>query len=166
MNKNVSVFSLFIGLLGLATLASGLADILVWAGADPGFSIGILEIAGDDFFRWAWGGAIVAFGGLFMLAGLKNTDDLQQSATVLLGAAMVWIIAGTDIFARFCESVPAGEEAPEFFNSLSGFLAGFAPPYPPAILLLPFTLVVAYVLFTRRFDEAEPPSTADFPNRL
>jgi hypothetical protein len=155
MNRNYSVSSLYIGLLGLATLAFGLADILVWLGASPGFTFGILEIAGDDFFRWAWGGAIVAFGGLFMLAGVKNTGNLQQFAKVLLGAIMVWIIAGTDIFARFCESVPAGEEAPEFFNSLSGFLSGFAPPYPPAILLLPFTLVIAYFVATWRFDETE-----------
>jgi hypothetical protein len=154
MNQNSSISTLYIGLLGLATLAFGLADILVWAGASPGFSIGILEIAGDDFFRWAWGGAIMVFGGLFMLGGMKNAGNLQQFAKVVLGAIMVWIIAGTDIFARFCESIPAGEEAPEFFNSLAGFIGGFAPPYPPAILLLPFTLVVVYFLSTWRFEEA------------
>lgn len=94
-------------------------------------------------------------GGLFMISGMKDAGkNLQQFAKVVLGTIMVWIIAGTDIFARFCESVPAGEEAPEFFNSLAGFIGGFAPPFPPAILLLPFTLVIAYFVFTRRFDEA------------
>jgi hypothetical protein len=154
MNQNTSISTLYIGLLGLATLAFGLADILVWAGASPGFSIGILEIAGDDFFRWAWGGAIMVFGGLFMLGGMRNAGIMQQFAKVVLGAIMVWIIAGTDIFARFCESIPAGEEAPEFFNSLAGFIGGFAPPYSPAIILLPFTLVIVYFLSTWRFDEA------------
>lgn len=154
MNRNFGISTLYIGLLGLATLAFGLADILVWAGASPGFSVGILEITGDDFFRWAWGGAILVSGGLFMLAGMKNAGTLERSAKVVLGAVMVWIIAGTDIFARLCGSIPAGEEAPAFFNSLAGFIGGFAPPYSPAILLLPFTLVVAYFLFNGRFDEA------------
>ena len=153
MNQNVSISSLSIGLLGLATLAFGLADILVWAGASPGFSIGILEIAGDDFFRWAWGGAVMVFGGLFMLPSMKNVGTMEQFGKAVLGAAMIWIIAGTDIFARLCESIPAGEEAPEFFNSVAGFVGGFAPPYSPAILLLPFTLVVVYLLVTGRFDE-------------
>ena len=155
MNQNSRLSTLYIGLLGMATLAFGLADILVWAGASPGFSVGILEIAGDDFFRWAWGGAIMVFGGLFMLGGMRNASgNLQQFAKVVLGAIMVWIIAGTDIFARFCGSIPAGEEAPEFFNSLAGFIGGFAPPYSPAIILLPCTLVVAYFLSTWRFEEA------------
>lgn len=154
MSRNVSIATLSIGLLGLVTLAFGLAEILVWAGASPGFSVGILEIAGDDFFRRAWGGAVLVSGGLFMLGGMKSAGTLEQSAKVVLGAVMVWIIAGTDIFARLCESIPAGEEAPEFFNSLAGFVGGFAPPYSPAILLLPFTLVLVSCLFTRRFDEA------------
>ncbi|KUK63049.1 MAG: hypothetical protein XD82_0561 [Methanoculleus marisnigri] len=154
MNQNSSKSTLYIGLLGLVTLAFGLADILVWAGASPGFSIGILEIAGDDFFRWAWGGAILVFGGLFMLGSLRGRETMEQFGKAVLGAVMIWIIAGTDIFARFCESIPAGEEAPEFFNSVVGFVGGFAPPYSPAILLLPFTLVILYFLVTGRFDEA------------
>lgn len=153
MNRNSSMFTLYIGLLGLVTLAFGLADILVWAGASPGFSIGILEIAGDDFFRWAWGGAILVFGGLFMLGSLRGRGTMEQFGKTVLGAAMIWIIAGTDIFARLCESIPAGEEAPEFFNSVAGFVGGFAPPYSPAILLLPFTLGFVYFLFNGRFDE-------------
>jgi hypothetical protein len=154
MSRNTSISTIYIGLLGLATLAFGLADIIVWAGASQGFTFGILEIAGDDFFRWAWGGAIMVFGGLFMLSGMKNVRNLQQFSKVVLGAVMVWIIAGTDLFARFCESVPAGEEAPEFFNSFAGFLGGFAPPYPPAVLLLPCTLVIVYLLSTWKFDAA------------
>ena len=153
MNQNVSISSLSIGLLGLATLAFGLADILVWAGVSPGFSVGILEIAGDDFFRWAWGGAILGSGGLFMLGSLRSPRTMERSAKVVLGAVMIWIIAGTDIFARLCESIPAGEEAPEFFNSLAGFIGGVAPPYSPTILLLPFTLVLVYFIFTRGVEE-------------
>ncbi|MBN1195406.1 MAG: hypothetical protein JXA08_08710 [Methanomicrobiaceae archaeon] len=149
-----SLSTLYVGLLGLATLASGLADILVWAGAGPGVTFGILEIAGGDFFRWGWGGAVMVFGGLFMLSGLTHSGSLQQSAKVLLGAIMVGIIAGTDLFALFCESVPAGEGAPEFFNTASGFLGGIAPPYSPAILLLPCILGILYLIGRGEPDDA------------
>jgi hypothetical protein len=145
MNRNTSTSKIYIGLLGLATLIFGFADIFVWAGASPGFSFGVLEIAGGDFFRWAWGGAIMVSGGLFMLSGLKNAGTMEQFGKVLLGAIMVWIIAGTDIFARFCGNIPAGGEALEFFNSFADFIGGFAPPYSPAIILLPFTLVIVYL---------------------
>ncbi|KLK88605.1 hypothetical protein SZ63_06285 [Methanoculleus sediminis] len=154
MNRNTSMVTLYIGLLGLVTLAFGLADILAWAGMIQSVSIGVLEIAGDDFFRWAWGGAVMVFGGLFMLGSLMSPGTMERSAKAILGAIMVWIIAGTDIFARLCESIPAGEEAPEFFNSVAGFIGGFAPPYSAAVLLLPFTLVIVYFLFNRKSDEA------------
>ncbi|KQC04232.1 MAG: hypothetical protein APR53_00180 [Methanoculleus sp. SDB] len=153
MTRN-SLFTLCVGLLGLATLASGLADILVWIGGGPGITFGILEIAGGDFFRWGWGGAVMVFGGLFMLSGLTNSGSLQQSANVLLGTIMVGIIAGTDLFALFCESVPAGEGAPEFFNSIAGCVGGFAPPYPPAILLLPCMLGILYHICRGPPDDA------------
>jgi hypothetical protein len=154
MIRNIRVSTLVIGLLGFLTLASGLADILVWAGADPGMTAGILAIAGDDVFRGAWGGAVMVFGGLFLLSGMRNACSLQQSAKVLLGAGMIGIVAGTDLFARFCESVPAGAEAAGFFNTFAGFVGGFAPPYSSAVLLLPFALVIAYVLSAGRSDDA------------
>ncbi|GAB7015020.1 hypothetical protein [Methanogenium cariaci] len=152
MEQKNSISGIYIGLLGLVTLACGLADIFVWAGITSGFQVGILEIAGDDFFRWAWGGFIMVCAGLFMLAGSRNALSLQQFGKVTLGAVLVWVIGGTDIFARLCENIPAGEEAPEFFNSFSGFIGGFAPPYPPAVILLPFTLVILYLLYMRAYD--------------
>ncbi len=151
MEQKNTISSIFIGLLGLATLAFGLADIFVWVGMSPGFQIGILEIAGDDFFRWAWGGFVMVCAGIFMLAGSRKALSLDQFAKVTLGAILVWVIAGTDIFARICENIPAGEEAPEFLNSLSGFIGGFAPPYSPAVILLPFTLVILYLLYTKAY---------------
>ncbi|WP_214019305.1 hypothetical protein [Methanoculleus sp.] len=44
---------------------------------------------------------------------------------------------------------------PALLQSKAGrFIGGFAPPHSPAILLLPFTLVIVYFLVTGRFDEA------------
>jgi hypothetical protein len=135
------VYSIYVALLGLVTLGFGCADILVWAGASDGFSWGIIAISGDDFFRWAWGGVIMACGGLLLLSGAAHAaTSLHQAAKVAVGAILIWVIAGTDLFAMLCAAIPADASSPAFFNTLDGFLAGFAPPYTPAVVLLPFTL--------------------------
>ncbi|GAB7015013.1 hypothetical protein [Methanogenium cariaci] len=152
--QKITPVGVYIGLLGLVILAFGLADIFVWAGASPGLQAGILGIAGDDFFRWAWGGFIMVCAGLFMLSGCTRVTTLQQSAKVVLGGVLVWIIAGTDLFALLCAAIPADASSPSFFNSFSGFLATFAPPYTPAMLLLPFTLGILYLIHVRDTDDA------------
>ena len=153
-DHQITPLGIYVALLGLVTLAFGIADILVWAGVRPGIQVGILAIAGDDFFRWAWGGFIMVCAGLFMLAGCTRVTDLHQSAKVVLGGVLVWLIAGTDIFARLCAAIPAGEASPAYFNSLSGFLAAFAPPYTPAVLLLPFTLGIVYLIRMHDTDDS------------
>lgn len=150
-NEKISGLGIYVIILGVVAFALGCADILVWAGFSPGLEIGIMEIAGDDFFRWAWGGLVVLMGGLIMLSGAVRADEIRQFAKVALGALMLLMIAATDLFARLCESIPAGEDAPEFFNSLGGFIGGFAPPYSPAIILLPFVLVIVYLAV--KYDE-------------
>jgi hypothetical protein len=152
--RKITPIGIYIALLGIVTVAFGMADILVWAGLRPGIQVGILEIAGDDFFRWAWGGFIMVCAGLFMLAGCTRVATLQQSAKVVLGGVLVWLIGGTDIFARLCVAIPAGEASPAFFNSLSGFLGTFAPPYTPAMLLLPFTLGIVYLIRMHGTDDS------------
>jgi hypothetical protein len=145
-----SFTSIGAALVGAAALVLGLADVLVWAGCTGPVSIGIIEIAGDDFFRRAWGGLVVALGGLFMLAGARGPGNLDSRATAVLGAAMVGLIAGCDLFAMLCGSIPAGEESEAFFNSLEGFVAGFMAPYGPAVVLLPFALLVGRSLLNQR----------------
>ncbi len=152
--RKITPLGIYFALLGLVTLAFGMADILVWAGVRPGIQMGILEIAGDDFFRWAWGGFVMVCAGVFMLAGCARIATIQQSAKVVLGGVLVWIIAGTDIFARLCVAIPAGEASPAFFNSLSGFLAEFALPYTPAMLLIPFTLGIVYLIRMHDTDDS------------
>ncbi|CAD6491629.1 MAG: hypothetical protein ANIMEMIM_00192 [Candidatus Argoarchaeum ethanivorans] len=132
-----------IAILGLVTVAFGLADILVSAGGD-GTGLSILEIPGD-MFRGGWGGLIVLFAGLFYLSGCKNVAEVHNASKVAIGSVLIWIMAGTDIFAMITESIPGGEDGP-WFNSLSGFLGTYAPPYAPAIFLLPFSLVVVYYI--------------------
>lgn len=150
MKKMHTITSVVVALVGAAALVLGLADLLVWAGGSGPIDIGILEITGDDFFRWAWGGLVVAFGGLFMLAGARNPGNLDSRATALLGAVMIGLIAGCDLFAMLCGSIPAGEESSAFFNSFEGFVSGFLPPYTPALLLLPFISIAGWLLLDQR----------------
>jgi hypothetical protein len=142
---------IFTAALGVAAMACGAANILVWAGLNNTIELGILAIGGTDFFRWVWGSLIVVFGGVMMLTGARDMHTVQSYGKVLLGAVMVWIIAATDIFALICENIPAGEGA-GFFNSAAGFIGAFAPPYPPAVVLLPFTLAIACFLYAGKVE--------------
>jgi len=94
-------------------------------------------------FRGGWGGLIVISAGLFYLSSLKNFLEIHQLSKALMASILIWILAGTDIFVRITESIPSGEEGP-WFNSLEGFLSTYAPPYPPVIFLLPFSLIILF----------------------
>jgi len=146
MSKN-NVGSLYFGILGVIALAFGIADLVVTIG---GSSVcwGILEIP-NEMFRGGWGGFIVLFAGVFYLSGVKNFSEIHQFSKVVMGSILIWIIAGCDIFAMITESIPGGEEGP-WLNTLKGFLGTYTPPYPPAIFLLPFSLVAIYYIRKRK----------------
>ncbi len=151
MAENASpVAAIYFAILGIVTTAFGLADLLVSAGGGE-FSYGILEVPGD-IFRGGWGGLVVLFAGLFYLSGVRNFDDIHQFAKIVMGSILIWIMAGCDIFAMITESIPGGEEGP-WFNTLSGFIGTYAPPYTPAVILLPFSLVVIYYIYQRNSSE-------------
>jgi len=139
--------AIYFAILGIVTTAFGLADILVTA-AGSEFSYGILEIP-NDIFRGGWGGLIVLSAGLFYLSGTRNIGDIHQFAKVAMGSILIWIMAGCDIFAMITESIPGGEDGP-WLNTLPGFLEAYASPYAPAVLLLPFSLVVIYYIYQRK----------------
>lgn len=108
------LYTVYFGVIGILATLLGLADILVQLGISGGIESGIMQISGDDFFRWAWGGLVVLFGGILILSGCRDIKDMHQFSKVLLGSVMVWIIAGCDIFAMICESIPAPADAPGF----------------------------------------------------
>ncbi|HIE31581.1 MAG TPA: hypothetical protein EYP67_04250 [Methanosarcinales archaeon] len=145
-----SIAGIYFALLGIATVASGLAELLLTASGSE-FVYGILEIPGD-IFRGGWGGFVVLSAGLLYLSGARNMVDIHQFAKVVMGSILIWIIAGCDIFAMIAESIPGGEDGP-WLNTLSGFIETYAPPYSPAVLLLPFSLVVIYYVRKRVFLE-------------
>ncbi|MGP8329141.1 MAG: hypothetical protein ACT6FF_02320 [Methanosarcinaceae archaeon] len=140
---------IYFAILGIITTAFGIADILVTAGSGS-FASGILEIP-DDLFRGGWGGFIVLSAGLFYLSGIRNFENIHQFSKIVMGSILIWIMAGCDIFAMITESIPGGEDG-SWFNTLDGFLGMYAPPYAPAVLLLPFSLMVVYYIFKRKQD--------------
>lgn len=143
---------IYFAILGIVTVAVGVADLLVTASGSE-FAYGILEVP-NDLFRGGWGGLIMLFAGLLYLSGVRNMDDIHQFAKVTMGSILIWIIAGCDIFARITESIPSWEEETgPWFNTLPGFIEAYAPPYAPAVLLLPFSLVVLYYISKRASGE-------------
>ena len=142
-----SIAAIYFAILGIITTAFGIADILVTMGAGS-FAFGILEIPGN-LFRGVWGGFIVLSAGLFYLSGIRNFENIHQFSKIVMGSILIWIMAGCDIFAMITESIPGGEDGP-WFNPLDGFIGTYAPPYAPAVLLLPFSLVVVYYIYKRK----------------
>jgi len=140
---NEKIGRVYFGVLGIVTLIFGITDLIVTMGGND-FSWGILEIS-SDMFRGGWGGLIVISAGFFYLSSLKNFLEIHQLSKALMASILIWILAGTDIFVRITESIPGGEEGP-WFNSLEGFLSNYVPPYPSVIFLLPFSLVILFLL--------------------
>jgi len=147
-----SVAVIYFAILGIVTVAVGLADLLVTVSGSE-FAYGILEIP-NDLFRGGWGGLIMLFAGLLYLSGVRNMGNIHQFAKVAMGSILIWIIAGCDIFGIITESIPSwNEETGPWFNTLPGFIEAYAPPYAPAVLLLPFSLVVLYYISKRASGE-------------
>ena len=126
--------------LGLVTLVSGMADFIVTVSGSE-YTSALLMIPNDGF-RGGWGGLVIIFAGIFYLSGLKNAGEIHQLGKIVMGSIMIWVMAGTDIFGMIAESIPGGDEG--WFNTAEGFLGTYAPPYAPAIFLLPFSFVVIF----------------------
>jgi len=143
---NEKLAKAYFGILGIVVLVFGAVDLIVTFGGG-GFSHGILQIPNDGF-RGGWGGLVILFAGFFYLFGIKRIPQMHQFSRILAGSILIWIMAGTDIFGMICGSIPGPEDGP-WFNSLKDFLEAYAPPYPPAILLLPFSFAAIY--YMRRY---------------
>ena len=146
---NEKLAKVYFGVLGIAALVFGAFDLIATFGGEN-FSSGLLQIPNDGF-RGGWGGLVVLLAGLFYLSGVSKISRIRQFAKVVMGSILIWIMAGTDIFGIICSSIPGPEGGP-WFNSLSGFLKSYAPPYPPVIFILPFSLAVIY--YARRYFRA------------
>ena len=139
-NKFASVyFSIF----GLVVLGLGIAELIIGI-AGKSFTWSILEISGGLSL---WKGIILFFAGFFYLSSVKNLSEIHQLAKNVMASVMLWTIAAMQIFAIITESIPGGEKG--WINTWEGFLSAYSPPYIPALILLPFSLVTVYYVYAR-----------------
>ena len=139
-NKFAGVyFSIF----GLVVLGLGIAELIIGI-AGKSFTWSILEISGGLLL---WKGIILFFAGFFYLSSVKNLTKIHQLAKNVMASIMLWIIAGMQIFAIITESIAGGDEG--WINTWKGFLSAYSPPYIPALILLPFSLVTIYYVYAR-----------------
>lgn len=152
------LYQTYFSLLGVVALFSGLCEILV-AAAGHKIEIPIVAFT-DEYFRGIWGGLVMVFAGVFYARGIRDFGEVHQLAKVFIGSILVWLMAGTDLFALLAASIPSAEDdrwiktAPEMLKSL-------APPYSPAVILLPFSLVI--IPCRRRLERHPGAEPADPP---
>jgi len=137
--------SLYFSIIGLIVLGLGIAELIIGI-AGRSFTWSILEISGEFSL---WKGIILFSAGLFYLSSVKNLSEIHQLAKNVMASIMIWIIAGMQIFAIIAESIPGGEEG-GWINTWEGFLSAYSPPYIPALILLPFSLVTVYYVYARK----------------
>lgn len=135
--------SVYFSIFGLIVLSLGIAELIIGI-AGKSFTWSILEISGGLLL---WRGLVLFFAGFFYLSSVKNLAEIHQLAKNVMASIMLWIIAGMQIFAIITESIPGGEEG--WINTWEGFLSAYSPPYIPALILLPFSLVTIYYVYAR-----------------
>ncbi|HOO47604.1 MAG TPA: hypothetical protein PLM29_15305 [Deltaproteobacteria bacterium] len=138
------VYVVYFSVLGIAALGAGMADLIVTISSSE-YSTWILEIPHGGF-RGGWGGLIMVFAGVFYLSGIiRDAHEIHQFAKVVLASVLIWVLAGTDILSMIAGSIPS-PEADTWLNTKEGFVQSYAPPYTPAVLILPFSLVVTFYI--------------------
>jgi len=137
------VYCIYFSLLGGAAFLAGIVSIMVTLTCNM-HSFGFIEIP-DSGFRGVWGGLVMVFAGIFYLSGIRDSREIHNFAKVVLGSILLWIMAGTDLFAIFAGAVPSTEPG-AWLNSAEGFIKAFSGPYTPAIVLFPFSMAVLYYI--------------------
>lgn len=138
----VSRGDLYVGGLGVGIALAGVVEVLAGvSGTEP--SLAFVSVGGAFLL---WRGVIVLSAGAFLLTAARGGTDVRRNqGIVLLGAIMLWIVAGTDVLARILGAIPGGSDV--WVTSLGGFVGSVSPPYSPAIVVSPFVLIaVRYVL--------------------
>ena len=139
--------SIYFGIFGAIVLIFGIAGFVVLgAYGTEGVILGPLEVSGMFL---VWEAIILVAAGAMYLSSVGNFGNVRQLAKSVAASIMIWIVAGMAIWAMIAGSIPGGEEGP-WFNPPVDFIATYAPPYMPAIFLLPFSLAIIYPIHSRR----------------
>ncbi len=143
MNKGEETFGrVYFAIFGAVVFVFGVVEFI--ATVTGGITWGILDTSGafDPMFL-PWRAIILVSAGLLYLSSVKKFAEIGQLAKAVTASIMIWIVAGSAIWARIAASIPAEEG---WFNTLEDFLASYAPPYCPALLLLIPSLVIIYYI--------------------
>jgi len=139
--------SIYFGIFGAIVLIFGIAGFVVMgAYGTEGVTWGPLEMSGMFL---VWEAIILVAAGAMYLSSVSKFGEVRQLAKSVAASIMIWIVAGMAIWAMIAGSIPGGEEGP-WFNPPVDFIATYAPPYMPAIFLLPFSLAIIYPIRNRR----------------
>ena len=146
-NRAAKFGSIYFGVFGAIVLLFGIAGFVVMGvyGME-GVTWGPLEMSGMFLI---WEAIILISAGAMYLSSVSKFGEVRQLAKSVAASIMIWIVAGMAIWAMIAGSIPGGEEGP-WFNPPVDFIATYAPPYMPAIFLLPFSLAIIYFIRNRR----------------
>ena len=129
--------------IGVLTLVPGLLEILfslmgnslVW---------GKVAFRGDFMF---WRGIILTSSGIFFVLSAYDPTPVEKRARAILASSMIWIVAGVEAASLVLGAIPG--DGSRWFNSPTGFLNSFSGPFNPSIYLLPISLALALLVFSR-----------------
>ncbi|HHN81834.1 MAG TPA: hypothetical protein ENN11_04355 [Methanomicrobia archaeon] len=143
-DNTIRPFSMYFAIFGLMVLALGLAEIIV-AITGGCFEVGpVILCDQEDFLLWR--GVVLLSSGIFVLSAITDLSDIYQQAKLLVGNVMVWFVGGMSFLGMVLGSIPGPEDG-AWINSMEGFIASYAGPYLPALLLLPFSLVPVAIFY-------------------
>ena len=143
--------SVYFSVLGAVILWFGCWELATSYGLTGAWATNWLKLF-PEAMDWMclWRGIVTFLAGLLIMWGAFRFSDVEGFGTSVIGMLMLWLVAGCDILKMICGSL-SGDGA--WAYSLYGFLESYAPPYPAAIWLLPFSLVMIY--FITSWDKEE-----------
>lgn len=134
----------YFAIFGLIVLGFGIVElILALSGGCVEYGA-VIICDQEDFLLWR--GLILFFAGAFYLSSFKNFTDIHQQAKTIMASVMIWLIGGISLLGMILGSIPGPEDG-AWFNTAEDFIASYAGPYIPSLLLLPFSLVAIYYLY-------------------
>ena len=149
MNPLYSYGRVYYAILGAAVFILGGAQIVLSVSGNE-LEIGPMVMSGEFMI---WRGLILLCAGVLFIQSLKDFDDIHQQGRMVIASAMIWIVAVMEIFALVTGAIPGDGT---WFNTGGGFLEALAPPYIPALLLFPFSLVTLYYIKVERDGRVVP----------
>lgn len=150
MDKKYQIGKFYFAIFGLIVLGFGIVELLL---ALTGGCIerGPMIISDEEDFL-LWRGLILFFAGAFYISSFKKFSDIHQQAKMLMASLMIWLIGGIAILGMIFGSIPGPEDG-AWFNTAEEFIASYAGPYIPSLLLLPFSLVALYYVYLNKKNQ-------------